>query len=171
MELDLSALAAGVRALTELSCGRASHLFTEFLADYDGVLPRPWRSRANGVGDGTFVHGTSARSFEVMRTGDAVPGRPGHRTDGGGTHGDLACPGRFQVQHNNRIGALRIPRGEYTLVRLGARISCARVVRLFARFLEHPDGRLPGGWVVLPAQAEFVRHATTYGFRLEAFAD
>jgi hypothetical protein len=154
-----------------VSCLRASHLFTEFLNDWDGELPRPWRYSVNGVGDGTFNRGTGGASFRVIRTGNWVPGSPGHPTDGGGNHGSLVCPGVFEVQHNDRIGALRIPRGDYTLTRLGVRIPCGTVSRLFARFLEQPSGRLPGGWVVLPAQAEFVKGSTRYGFQIEEFAD
>jgi hypothetical protein len=154
-----------------VSCLRASHLFIEFLNDWNGVLPRPWRYRVNAVGDGTFNRGTGGASFRVVRQGNFVPGSPGHATDGGGNHGSLACPGTFEVQNNDRIGALRIPRGDYILTRLGVRIPCGTLTRLFARFLEHPDGRLPGGWVVLPAHAEFVKGSTRYGFQIEGFAD
>jgi hypothetical protein len=165
-------LPAGAYQLTtvDVTCLRASHLFTEFLQDYDGVLPRPWRFAANAVGDGTFDRGTSGVSFRAVRTGDWTPGTPSHPSDGGGSHGDLVCPAVFEVEHNDRIGSLRLPRGDYTISRLGARLSCARAALLLARFLDHPDGRLTGGWILLPAQAEFVKGSIRYGFRVEPAA-
>jgi len=39
-----------------LSCGRASQLFTSFLRDYEGTLPRPWRLN---VQTATFTRGGS----------------------------------------------------------------------------------------------------------------
>jgi hypothetical protein len=153
-----------------ITCLRASHLLAAFLNDWNGVLPNQWRFSVNAVGDGTFTRGTGGVSFRALRTGDAVPNTPGHPSDGGGSHGDLVCPGTFAVQHDDRIGRLQIPRGEYTLTRLGPQIGCARVAQLMARFLERPGGRLGGGWVLLPAQAEFVRFSTRYGFRIDAFA-
>jgi hypothetical protein len=154
-------------ATTDVSCLRASHLFTEFLQDYNGRLPQPWRYTVQGTGQGTFIRGTSSARFTVVRTGDVTPNTPGHSTDGGGTHGALACPAAFEVEHNDRIGPLRLPRGDYRITRLGPRLSCARASNLFARFLDRPGGRLPGGWVLLPDLAEFVKGSTTYGFMVE----
>ncbi|HWM09797.1 MAG TPA: hypothetical protein VNO82_10635 [Solirubrobacteraceae bacterium] len=154
-----------------ISCVRGSHLFTEFLSDWDGNLPAPWAYTANAVGDGTFARTDTGLGFQAVRTGPATPGTPGHKTDGGGSHGELDCPSVFTVEHNDRIGPLRIPRGDYVISRLGVRITCAKSSRLLARFLQHPDGRLSGGWAVLPAQAEFVKYTTRYGFRIEPAED
>jgi hypothetical protein len=150
---------------TRLSCLRASRLFTEFLQDWNGRLPRPWSYDVEGRGHGTFDAGRA--SFEVERTGAVTPDTPGHPGQGGGSHGDLACPGTFEVEHNDRIGGLRLPQGNYRITPLGARLSCARASRLFARFLQRPSGRLPGDWVLLPELAEFVNDSSFFGFRVK----
>lgn len=152
---------------SSMTCSRASHLFAEFLQDYDGKLPQPWRFTVQGTGRGTFVRDGGPTRFVAVRTGDAAPATPGHTTQGGGTHGDLACSGFFEVKHNDRIGALRLPKGDYRLVPLGGRIPCSDVAKLFARFLAYPSGRLPGGWIVLPDAAEFIKGSSWYGFRVK----
>lgn len=152
---------------TRLSCLRASHLFTEFLQDWNGKLPPPWRGSVQGSGRGTFTSDTSPAEFEVARTGRITPGTPGHASQGGGSHGDLACPGFFDVEHNDRIGRLRLPQGDYRVTPLGARLSCAKASRLFTRFLSAPGGRLPGTWVLLPDLAEFINDSSFYGFRVK----
>jgi hypothetical protein len=149
-----------------ISCARASHLFTQFLSDYNGVLPRPWRYSVDGVGRGTF---TGLDEFTVERTGDTgSPGAgAGSASQGGGSHGDLQCPGTFDVLHDDRVGRLRIPRGDYTVTLLGGNLTCATAERLFARFLRRPRGRLPGRWMVLPQSAEFMKFSSHHGFRIK----
>lgn len=150
---------------TNMSCLQASQLLAEFLQDYDGVLPRRWSYTVQDVGQGTFTRGRA--QFQATRIGDVAPGTPGHTVDGGGTHGALACPSSFEVQHNDRVGALRLPRGDYRITLLGSRLSCARASRLFARFLQRPSGRLFGRWVVLPRLGEFVNGSSYFGFQVE----
>lgn len=149
------------------SCEQAAHLFAEFLPDFNGVLPAPYRYEVLAVGSGRFV-GARGRAFTVRRTGDSgSPATPGSMTQGGGSHGDLRCPSTFRVLNDDRIGALRLPRGDYRITLLGTTLTCTTAVRRLRVFLRRPDGRLPGGWVVLPLQAEFVRGSTSYGFRLK----
>ena len=78
-----------------------------------------------------------------------------------------AGAGTFQVVHNDRVGRLNLPAGRYTITTLGGRLSCRASSRLFSKFLQDPDGRLGGGWVVLPASGEFVRGTSHYGFRVK----
>lgn len=68
------------------------------------------------------------------------------------------CPGTFRVLHDDRVGNLSLPRGNYriTILRSG-RPSCVRASALFTRFLEDWDGVLPGGWRVSVANSAFVR--------------
>jgi hypothetical protein len=152
-----------------LTCAQASQLFTEFLKDWDGRLPRPWRISAEAVGQGTFQRGTGLASFDVERVGDVTPGSPGHTADGGGSHGVGSC-GMFRVQHNDRIGRLRLPRGQYMVTTLGPRLSCSTAFNLFRRFLNRPRGNLPGGWVMLGQTGEFMQRSSFYGFRVDPAA-
>jgi Protein of unknown function (DUF2510) len=123
-----------------LSCGRAAALFSQFLLDFDGRLGRAWVSDPfHGV---FYKRGNHNLGFRVRAV---VPGESG---DGAGTHpadGD-ACPATFRVQHDDRIGRLRLPAGNYRVT--AAEVSCTRAAQLFARFLQYPDGRLPSPWSV-----------------------
>ena len=154
-------------ATTNLTCARASHLFTEFLEDFDGRLQRPWRGTIEGVGQGRFT-ATRDRSFTVVRV--AGPARPGPASEGGGSHGDLLCPGVFAVEDDDRVGALRIPAGDYTITLLGGNLTCATAERYFRRFLKRPLGNLPRRWVVLPRSAEFMKFSSHHGFRIKPAA-
>jgi hypothetical protein len=151
----------------ELTCTKASALFAQFLQDYNGVLPKPWRYSAEATGQGTFTR-TRRQYFTAVRTGDAAAALPGPASSGGGSHGDLLCPGSFDVLHNDRIGRLSVPKGPYLVTLLGGNLSCGTADRLFARFLDRPDGRLGGGWVVLPSSGEFVKGSSHEGFRFKA---
>jgi hypothetical protein len=56
----------------------------------------------------------------------------------------VSCPATFQVEHNDRIGALSLPGGPYSVRATG--VSCAAASQLFVQFLNDWDGRLPGSW-------------------------
>src|ERR671922_1190223 len=70
----------------------------------------------------------------------------------------VTCPGTFQVLHNDRIGALQIPAGHYSIVVLDDRVlSCQAASDYFRRFLEAYHGRLPSPWVVNNSTGTFRR--------------
>lgn len=78
----------------------------------------------------------------------------------------VVCNGTFRVLHNDRVGNLQLPRGNYRITTLASGMpSCAQSSALFSRFLEDYDGRLPGGWRVAAAQSTFLR-APGYGFHV-----
>jgi hypothetical protein len=143
-----------------MSCARASNLFREFLEDFDGRLPSRWRVIARRS---EFRFGTSRVGFRVARV--ATPSGGG----GGGRHPATGrvCPGTFSVLHNDHIGRLSLPRGQYRITLLAqGRLSCQRAARLFARFLQDFDGRLPRPWRLDVATATFSR-AHHVGFRVK----
>jgi hypothetical protein len=144
-----------------LSCAGASDLFRQFLEDFDGRLPRPW---VLNVATATFRRGSgSATSFSVRRVGNPGGG-------GGGRHPatGVDCPASFRVLHNDRVGPLRLRRGNYwiTLLSVG-RLSCARASRDFGLFLRDFDGRLPRPWTLDPETGTFQRGRTNVGFRVK----
>lgn len=57
-----------------------------------------------------------------------------------------ACPGTFQVLHNDHVGSLSLPAGPYVIT--ANNISCTQASSLFTTFLNQWTGKLPGGWVV-----------------------
>jgi hypothetical protein len=78
----------------------------------------------------------------------------------------VRCAGTFRVLHNDHIGRLSLPRGNYRITILASgRPSCAQASALFTRFLEDYDGRLPGGWRVGVANKVFIR-ARGVGFHV-----
>jgi hypothetical protein len=147
-----------------ISCAEAADLFRQFLEDWDGKLPRPWVVDAQysrftrGAGGGV--------GFSVAPSGGGGGG------GGGGHHpSGAACPGTFQVLHNDRIGSFAVPKGNYriTLLSVG-RISCAQAANYLARFLQDFDGVLPRPWFLDKETATFMRGARNTGFRIKPWA-
>ncbi|HEX7246285.1 MAG TPA: hypothetical protein VF245_12055 [Solirubrobacterales bacterium] len=144
-----------------LTCADASRLFTRFLEDWDGVLPRPWRVVARGRGEADFRRG-EALGFTVSRTGGGEGGRSNEL-------GQL-CPNTFTVNAAAQVGPLFFARGGYLLYlppRSG--ITCRRASVIFTRFLGIPNGRLPAPWRVRTQTATFFKptNPTRSAFRVE----
>lgn len=160
--LDLPKGSYQIRVSGALTCSRATSLFATFLQDYDGVLQGGWRYRARGVGRGLFTLRRPSASFAVTL-----------RRGGGGQPPvvRLTCSSAFRVLNDDVIGELPVPAGRYRLTRLSAvSPTCDQASTLFASFLEHPDGSLPGGWFVLAQEGAFVKASLNNGFRIEPFA-
>ena len=69
----------------------------------------------------------------------------------------VACPGTFQVLHNDHVGSLSLPAGPYVIT--ANNVSCSQASSLFTTFLNQWTGKLPGGWVVT---ANGFRKGSTY---------
>jgi hypothetical protein len=167
-------LPRGNYRITILASGRphcipASRLFTRFLEDFDGRLPGGWRVAAR---TSTFLRAPGV-GFHVDRVGrnggNGEGGEP--EPGGGGQHplGGSFCPAPFRVLHNDRIGPLRIPRGDYWIVLLQrGGLNCGQATSAFVEFLERPDGHLPPPWLIEPQTASFLRgSAAGVGFRVK----
>jgi hypothetical protein len=146
-------------ASSGLSCAAASQLFTRFLEDYDGILPRPWRVIAQGSGKASFARGNAA-GFSVSRSGGG----------GGDTSLGKLCNGTYTVNATANVGPLFFPRGQY-LVYIPPRsgMPCNRARVLFTRFLAQPEGMLPFPWRVNSQIATFYKpaHPQRSAFRIE----
>lgn len=145
---------------TELSCQAASQLFTRFLEDYDGVLPKPWRVVAEGSGKASFTRG-ALPGFSVSRSGG-----------GGGGNDELGalCSGTYTVNAGSQVGPLFFPKGQYLLyIPPKSAITCRRASVLFTRFLAAPGGTLPFPWRLKNQTATFykVAHPVRSAFRVE----
>jgi hypothetical protein len=139
------------------SCSTDAKLLTQFLMDFDGILPNGWVLLPD---DGTFVHGSVTNGFRV---------EPDPDHGGGGNQypkNTLRCRATFRVQHNDRIGALRFPAGPYWVsIYKGTGITCPQSSRLFASFLQRTDGKLPAPWVINVPTGSFRRgKSSPYGF-------
>lgn len=81
------------------------------------------------------------------------------------------CAGSFRVLHNDHIGALSVPAGNYQItVRNPARLSCAAASKLFTRFLEDFDGVLPSPWILQPGAKFSHGVSTPVGFSIKRFS-
>ena len=146
----------------KLSCQRASSLFTKFLQDYDGNLPNGWKVKVSKSG----FQKSPQKGFFVKRVGGVSSG------DGdAGRHpgrGEKICPGTFQVQHNDHIGRLEVPKGPYTITVINKKkISCGKASKRFANFLELPQGNLPNTWKLKVQSATFLKKGKRKGFRVK----
>ena len=132
-----------------VTCQQAVRLFQQFLQDYDGVLPRPWLLDA---GTGTFTRGHRHVGFRIKPyvTDTDATGTARHPSGG-----QSKCPATFRVLHNDRIGSLRLNRGNYNVWVKG--LSCPRSSQLFAQFLDDTDGVLPRPWVLNARTGTFMR--------------
>lgn len=78
----------------------------------------------------------------------------------------IQCAGTFRVLHDDHVGRLSLPKGNYTITTLASgRPSCPQASRLFAGFLQDYDGRLPRPWRVGVGNSTFVR-APGVGFHV-----
>jgi len=144
----------------KLTCARASTLFHNFLEDFDGNLPGKWKVAPRRS---EFLRGGSGVGFRVRRVDNPSGG------GGGGRHPSTGetCPFLFSVLHNDRIGKLKLPKGQYRITLLSSgKPPCQRASKLFARFLQDVDGNLPGPWRLHVAKATFYR-TPSYGFRVK----
>src|SRR5919204_581831 len=67
------------------------------------------------------------------------------------------CP-TFRVLHNDRIGALFFPAGNYQIyIPRHSTLPCPKASNLFARFLARPSGVLPGKWQMKRRRAVFFK--------------
>jgi hypothetical protein len=144
-----------------LDCDGASKLFARFLADYDGVLPSPWRVVPEGSGRASFTTGGGG-GFSVTRGsgGGAAPTPLGQ-----------LCPGAFTVEGNATVDSLTFVKGKYLLyIPPRSGITCRRASGLFTRFLGSAGGRLPSPWRLVNQTGTFFKpeHPLRSAFRVEA---
>jgi hypothetical protein len=78
------------------------------------------------------------------------------------------CPGTFKVLHNDRIGPLQIPQGNYVIK--VKRMTCQNASNNFTNFLQLPQGNLPNGWKVIPAKKKFVNRGLGNAFKIRPAA-
>ena len=143
-----------------LTCARAANRLAAFLQDFDGRLPTPWTLDTTTA---TFQRGTTGAGFSIARTAPQPTPTPG----GGTAPAGGQCPGSFQVEHDDRIGALRLPAGPYRMtIAASGRPTCAKGARLLARFLDRPDGKLPRAWTLNATTGSFAK-ANGAGFRIK----
>ncbi|MBX5443083.1 MAG: hypothetical protein IRZ32_16340 [Solirubrobacteraceae bacterium] len=145
-----------------LTCDQAATSLARFMQDFDGTLPRPWFVDTETA---TFLRGSLNVGFRLEPLTGDPPSRTTLRLPGDGT----PCPGTFQVQHDDRIGRLRVPKGPYLFVPLAnSGLSCSQVADLIRDFLAEPGGALPRPWRLNRTTGTLRRGAgSDVGFRIK----
>ncbi len=133
-----------------IACQSTTSLLQKFLQS--GKTSQGWKVSSNG----TFSN--RSQTFRISRGGGGSGG-------GGGHGGRVVCPSPFRVLHNDRIGDLRIPAGQYRITT--RRISCQDASSQFTRFLQYPSGNLPDNWKVRALKAKFRNSNTGESFRIK----
>ena len=78
-----------------------------------------------------------------------------------------ACPGTFQVLHNDTIGFASVPAGNYQITTLDpSALSCASAGKAFTRFLQDFDGKLPAPWRLNALSGTFTRGSGPAAFEV-----
>jgi hypothetical protein len=150
-----------IKVKAGLSCEEGSQLFTRFLQDWDGNLPKPWRVVAEGSGKASFTR-NGQPGFSVERIGGG----------GGGGNNELGklCTDSYTVNAGSDVGPLFFAKGQYALyLPAKSAITCRRASVLFTRFLAAPGGRLPSPWRVQTQTATFYKpeHPLRSAFRVD----
>lgn len=162
MQLPKGPYVVTVLDTATMGCTEASRLFSEFLEDWDGRLPRPWvptnSTRTFQAGRGSGV------GFRVTPDTNPNPPTPPHPPS------RRICPGYFEVLHDDRIGNFQIPEGDYRITLLSYRgLTCRGAVRRLQRFLQDWDGVLPRPWHLDPGTGSFQRGHRHIGFRIKPY--
>jgi hypothetical protein len=141
-----------------ITCARASHLFSRFLQDFNGVLPDSWQLN---VAKARFTKG-GGFGFQVAQ----------HTGGGGGGGGGSQHPGRtttkcptFQILHDDAIDGQRFRAGTYQMTALGG-LPCSKASSLLTRFLANNQNDLPGRWRLDARTGTFLRDGTGKGFQV-----
>lgn len=142
---------------SKMNCTQAVKRFQEFLLDFDGKLPYPWKLNPDKA---TFFKRTAGRTgFHINRAYGPSP-NPNKNTK------FARCPATFRVLHNDRIGALSLPKGPYYVYVING-LSCAQASNYFRQFLQRTDGMLPAPWRLNAAKAKFGTGAGGMAFRVQ----
>jgi len=73
------------------------------------------------------------------------------------------CPSTFHVLHNDSVGRLYLPAGQYQIhVLTPSRLTCSDATELFREFLEDFNGRLADGWRVDAGTSTFARPGQSF---------
>src|SRR5215211_1537290 len=82
--------------------------------------------------------------------------------------GSASCTAPIRVAHDQRLGALTLARGNYSItISDTADLTCGEAVTEFRELVRAPGGALPEGWRVEPTTRMFARDDGTDSFQLE----
>ncbi len=141
-----------------ITCARASHLFSRFLQDFNGVLPANWSLNA------AKARFTNAGGFGFQ----VAPSSGGGGGGGGGSQhpsgNTTKCP-TFQILNDDLIDGQRFRKGTYAMTALGG-LACSKASSLLQGFLANNQNDLPGTWRLNAQTGTFLRDGSGKGFQI-----
>ncbi len=148
---------------SQMSCAQVTKTFQQFLNRPAGNLPKPWKVKLLSGERRRFTKVGTKVDFQATRGHDPTP-TP--------TPGGLTCAGTFRVLHNDRIGAMQLPAGRYSITLLShytPGLNCASASNDFAYFLNNDwSGVLPRPWKMnVSAKSFWMSPSTTDGFKVK----
>ena len=142
---------------SRITCARASHLFSRFLQDFNGVLPTGW---VVNNAKGRFVKSGSFGFQVALHSGGGGGGGGGQHPSGNATR----CP-TFQILNDDQISGQRFRKGTYQMTALGG-LACPKASSLLKGFLANNQNDLPGLWRLDPRTGTFLRDGSGKGFQV-----
>ena len=146
-----------------MSCAQTTTYFQQFLEA--GKVSKGWQVKTLSGNRKRFTKlGTNPTvDFQATRASDPTP-TP--------TPGGLTCAGTFRVLHNDRIGAMKLPAGSYT-IKLASHdtpgLNCETASHDFAYFLNNDwAGNLPSPWKMnVSAKSFYMNNTPSDGFSVK----
>ncbi len=142
-----------------MSCAQTTKYFQQFLEA--GKISKGWQVKNLSGNRKRFTKlGTNPTvDFQATAASDPTPG-------------GLTCPGTFRVLHNDRIGAMKLPAGSYT-IKLASHntpgLNCKLASNAFAYFLNNDwAGNLPHPWKMnVSAKSFYMNNTPSDGFSVK----
>jgi len=144
-----------------MSCAQTTKYMQQFL-DNDSVA-KGWTVK--------LLSG-QRRRFTKLKTNPTVDFQATPVAEPTPSANSLNCAGTFRVLHNDHIGAMSLPAGEYRIALNSADtpgLDCPSASHDFAYFLDHDwDGNLPRPWKMNTSQKSFyMNNNTRDGFNVK----
>lgn len=147
---------------SQLSCSQSTRYFQQWLAS--GRVASGWTVKLLSQGRRRFTKLGTKVDFQATPATEPTP------TPSPSGH---TCPGTFRVLNNDRIGAMSLPRGNYTISLLNTDtavtgLTCQVASNDFAYFLNNDwSGKLPSPWYTNNSTRTFYRGTNAVGFRVK----
>jgi hypothetical protein len=147
---------------SQLSCSQSTKYFQQWLAS--GRVAKGWKVKLLSGERRRFTKLGTKVDFQATPASEPTP------TPSPSGH---TCPGTFRVLNNDRIGGMKLPRGNYQIRLLNTDVAltglnCQIASNDFAYFLNNDwSGRLPSPWYTNNSTRTFYRGTNAVGFSVK----
>ena len=151
----------GIVNPNRITCARASHLFSRFLQDFNGVLPEALvAQRRESALRGATSRASASRLLQQLRRR-----RWRRRRSAPGRATRTKCP-TFQVLNDDLIDGQRFRKGTYQMTALGRSVLHDGIKPAHAASWRTTRTTSPGFWRLDPRTGTFLRDGSGKGFQV-----